>query len=536
MKYYSDQFDQIEGLRSAVLTERCDGSPSEFSTEIDVGSDDGMAYMEPEALIHQGAVLFYGKGTSGSGSNRGGDAVLSATASDFRWMFDRQTLGSQLRELHLRSRMQRDLTGAANEALSDWNNLAESSRVEAAGWSCDEHGDPVEETHLGVDALLSGQYSTGSHTGKGTVMSIGFALRRMLRANPGTYLVPDYQAGTLRVMRYNDLPELVLDTRVHHILDISGITPNYESVPTGVAVVVEWPEKVGATGREELFSKLLTWPEDLDIDATGVRVFKTTAPNEASADLQAEHVMRQLRAWFEGASHVFCSGSVTLKMQDLAGSPLAHKLNIVGPGSIDTMSTPITSVEWDFLRQTVTLNLRGDIPEPRISTLPFPECQTESRSTTGGSGSWPSTTREKSSTTEETTGGDTTYTEPGSVSSTTLEPLTTTEGPFPPWSSTTASSSTAESTTGGTGTGTGTGCPCKRYEFDQEWFIVTETADVVSVGFRAEKIDAIVQELLAGVRVEVQVSGLVEHTEYGELKAGTTGDTNNGANTIVGYS
>lgn len=65
---------------------------------------------------------------------------------------------------------------------------------------------------------------------------------------------------------------------------------------------------------------------------------------------------------------------------------------------------------------------------------------------------------------------------------------------------------------------------------------MTETADVVSVGFRAEKIDAIVQELLAGVRVEVQVSGLVEHTEYGELKAGTTGDTNNGANTIVGYS
>ncbi len=448
MKHYSDKFYEVEGLRSAVLTERCDGSASEYSIEIDVGSDDGMAYMEPEALIHQGAVLFYGKGTSGSGSNRGGDAVLSSTASDFRWMFDRQTLGAQLRELHLRSRMKRDLTGAANEALSNWSNLEESSRVEAAGWSCDENGDPVDATVLSVDASLAGQFSVGSSTSKGTVMSIGRALRLMKRSNPGTYMVPDYQAGVLRILKYEDLPELVLDTRVHHILEISGITPNYESVPTGVAVVVEWTETVGMMGMEEKYSKVLTWPEDLDIDATGVRVFKATAPNERAADDQAEFVMQQLRAWFEGASHVFCSGSVTLKMQDLPLSPLAHKLNIVGPGAIDTMSTPITSVEWDFLRQTVTLNLGGEIPEPKISTLPFGEPIPGSRSTTtGGSGSWPSTTREKSSTTEETTGGDTTYTEPGSVSSTTLEPLTTTEEPPP-------GSSTTESTTGGTGTGT----------------------------------------------------------------------------------
>lgn len=541
----SNEFRSIPGLRSAVLNESTDGI-SELALEYEADAPGIPGYMDIITIMHRGRVLFHGKATTGSASNRAGDVTRLVTVSDFRWLMDHQTLGTQLALLKIDGKAQRDLLGAANAAGQSLAAAYDSVMINAPGWACDADGNPREDVILGIDTQHKGEDDAGTVFRNPLAVSQFFLLQRMQRANPGMLYKPNFTTGKLEVWRVPGCPSCTLHTQQQHITDISGITPNYDSMCPGVAVVVQWEETVGIPGVvKHTYSKVLAYPEGLDIAAVGVRVFTATAPDERGADHQAAYIMKQLRAWYDGTNRLQCSGTVSLKMQDVVVSPLAMQLDIAGPGAIDTMNSPITGVEWDFMAQNVTLNLGVSIREPRISTIPFPEYEGSDTTTTGsgGSGSWPSRSGESdssSSASASSTGsGSGSGYIPSSVSSTTLEPTRTGSGsggsgsepgPQPP------------STTGGTGTqptsttgGTGTGCHCKRYEFDPEWFLVTETEDVVSVSVNPAKLSATVDEMLAGISVDVQVEGLSEVTAFGQLKASLNGNTAQGLDSSIHY-
>lgn len=508
----SNEFRSIPGLRSAVLNESTDGI-SELTLEYEA---DAPGYMDIITIMHRGRVLFHGKATTGSASNRAGDVTRLVTVSDFRWLMDHQTLGTQLALLKIDGKAQRDLLGAANAAGQSLAAAYDSVMINAPGWACDADGNPREDVILGIDTQHKGEDDAGTVFRNPLAVSQFFLLQRMQRANPGMLYKPNFTTGKLEVWRVPGCPSCTLNTQQQHITDISGITPNYDSMCPGVAVVVQWEETVGIPGVvKHTYSKVLAYPEGLDIAAVGVRVFTATAPDERGADRQAAYIMKQLRAWYDGTNRLQCSGSVTLKMQDMTASPLACLLSIQGPGAIDTMNSPVTGVEWDFMAQNVTLQLGVSIKEPRISTLPFPEYEPGSTTTGGSGGSGGSEPSRSSESESSSSGSGSGYTVPSSVSST---------------------------TTGGTGTGSepsftgGTGsCHCKRYVFDDEWFDVTETADEVRVSVNPAKLAATVDEMLADISVDVQVEGLVEETAFGKLKATLNGNTAQGLDSTIHY-
>lgn len=526
----SDEFAAIPGLKSAVLTESTDGT-AELALEYREDAQDTPGYMEPLTVMHRGSVLWHGKATGGSATNRGGELTRHVTGSNFTWLMDRQTLGAQLAQLKLDGKAQRDLLGAANTAGRSWADATASLMLNAPGWACNAQGTPREDVLLGADTRHAGTGTAGTVFSNPHAVSMYFMLQRMQRANPGTLYKVNYTTGQLEVWKVEDCPKCTLHTLQQHITDISGITPNYDSMCPGVAVVVQWEETVGIPGVvKHTYSKVLAYPEGLDIAAVGVRVFTATAPDERGADRQAAYIMKQLRAWYDGTNRLQCSGSVTLKMQDMTASPLASLLSIQGPGAIDTMNSPVTSVEWDFMAQNVTLQLGVSIKEPRISTLPFPEYEPGSTTTGGSGGSGGSEPSRSSESESSSSGSGSGYTVPSSVSSTTTG------------RSYSATETGMSTTTGGTGTGPepsttgGTGsCHCKRYVFDDEWFDVTETADEVRVSVNPAKLAATVDEMLADISVDVQVEGLVEETAFGKLKATLNGNTAQGLDSTIHY-
>lgn len=79
------------------------------------------------------------------------------------------------------------------------------------------------------------------------------------------------------------------------------------------------------------------------------------------------------------------------------------------------------------------------------------------------------------------------------------------------------------STPGGGGSTPGGGsCHCITYEFDPEWFTVTMSNKVASVTLNTAKLDAVAQEIVNGISVDVTVTGLSETTQNGTVSCSTT--------------
>lgn len=73
------------------------------------------------------------------------------------------------------------------------------------------------------------------------------------------------------------------------------------------------------------------------------------------------------------------------------------------------------------------------------------------------------------------------------------------------------------------GSGSGSGsvapdCDCIRYEFDPQWFIVSGNY----ITLNSDTINQIVQEAVNEISLDVQVTGLVEATAYGDLSTSTS--------------
>lgn len=376
----STAFKDIPGLISATLTETTDGTPAQLSLTWVAGS--GVPeYQEPITIIHRGRVLFHGKATSTTYNNSAGDATVSTTAQNFLWLLDKQQLGDLLSPTTMQE--------AARHALSSWEHLAEAVHINATGWTVNPDGSPRDgEDDIALtpsEALAKGVPCSWYRKAPA---SSRWALQKYLQANPGTLCTVDYQTGKARLTPRATAPQAQLVTTRDNITDISGITANYDTMPTGVAVVVDWDleylvsEGAVVTGKGLGFGKAVRiFPPDLPPETLGIRVFTRelhfqsyTGGNHDSdcqrgAEEEADRMLQQLLPWFQEVTTPAVTGDVTTLMSDWEASPLAHRLNICGPGSVDTLDTPVTSVDWDFMALTTTLHLGHAYGEPKLTQL-----------------------------------------------------------------------------------------------------------------------------------------------------------------------
>ena len=426
----SEKFKDIPGLTGAVLTESTDG-PSQLTLTYGAATPPRHQFMEEMTILHRGRVLFHGKQTGSSYSNNGGAATWTSVSCDARWLLGKQTLGQQI------NLTAEDMAQAARNAMESWQALAEGSSVSAAGWTCNPDGTSVQgDTGIGLD--VSGLTDPPLPAGrrKNSPISILEAIQRLQRNNPGTYTTFDPVTGQVKILKRQDLPESHLHTLQHHVISISGISPNDEDRIPGVVLVIDWNVQIniseGAiisnTGGDAMYGRVVRiFPPDLSPDALGVRVFtqkvtfsvgqytNESDPFRQEVEAHADSCLAHLIAWMQEVNTPAVTGSITTLMSDWQNSPLATRLSMSGPGAADTMATPVTSVEWDFMDLTTTLTLgKNSIGEPYLSQLyptqqqfhpretssanpgdpgEFPSRSDESSedSTEAGSGTWPGT-------------------------------------------------------------------------------------------------------------------------------------------------
>lgn len=521
----SDKFKDIPGLTGAVLTESTDG-PSQLTLTYGAATTPRHQFMEEITIMHQGRVLFHGKQTGSSYSNNGGAATWTSVSSDARWLLGKQTLGQQI------NLTAEDMANAARAAMESWEKLAEGSAVSAAGWTCNPDGTSVDgerEIGLDVSGLTDPPLPAGRR--KNSPISILEAIQRLQRNNPGTYTTFDPVTGQVKIHQRQDLPESHLDTLAHHVISISGIAPNDDEHIPGVVFVIDWCVKYNLGDGSTVVSNSMgdpmrgravrIFPPDLSPDALGVRVFTQqvtyTVNSPTNEDQQfrdeveahADACIAALIAWVQEVNTPAVTGSVTTLMSDWQSSPIATRLSITGPGAADTMATPVTAVEWDFMALTTTLTLgKNSIGEPFLSQLYPIEQQFHPRETSSAEpaepGDFPSRSEDGSEESTEVGSGTGSGTWPG------------------------PGTGTGTGTGGGGGTGTGGGgsdgsgggcncnCQCKAAEL-------------------MAQIQAAIDQAVSAINVQVSVNGLIEHTEFGALQANTNGSTQGGFDTLVHY-
>lgn len=495
MIIHTDQFPLIPRLRSATLSEKTDGTAT-LSLTYAEGAE-LPEYMDTLTIIHRGSVLWHGKVTSSTTANNAGALVHTVQAENFMWVLNHQTLGSQL--LGTTTDTTRDILRIAQESYADLRALGSAFMANAPGWTCDAQGTPNPLAVLGLQTGSTANGGLGSGPFSNPLaLSYYCILRKAQLNNPGTFYKPNYLTGQLQIMRGRDsLPETTLHTLQNSILSITA-TPNDAERPAAVAAVVQYKHVLSTTtGAARTRAKIIIHPEDTPLTTHGVRVYTAEAPSESQAEAQAQKIITQLREWYAAASQPQAAGSIVCKLRDIPESPLATRCTITGPGAVDTLASPVTAVDWDFLAQEVTLTLGAAIREPKINTIPFPEYNPAN----------PTDPENPQPDPGPTPGPD-----PDDPEDPDPEDPDNPDPPTP-----------------------GPGCNCKEYIFDPDWFTVTETATQVQVTVNQSKLTSVVDDMLSDISVDVQVDGLVETTEFGNLLATLNGNTAQGLDTNIHY-
>lgn len=514
----STAFKDIPGLVSATLTETADGTPAQLNLTWVAGAR-VPEYQEPITILHKGTVLFHGKATNTTFNNRAGDATASTTAQNLLWLLDKQTLGDIIGNTSLQE--------ASRHALSSWENLAASIQATASGWTVNPDGSPKDaEDHIHSTWPGAPEYDYPLSWNRKSPCTAAAGLQKLLQAHPGTLATVDYTTGTILLRTRAQLPAAHLVTTRHHITEISGISANYESMPAGIAVIVEWDLEILHAetsyvlgGDKDEGRAVRIFPPDLPSDTLGIRVFTRelhlqsfTGGNhhddcQEAAEKEADKMLEQLIPWFREVTTPAVTGDVTTIMSDWETSPIAHRLQITGPGSIDTLDSPVTSVDWDFMALTTTLHLGHAYGEPKLSQLGRATQQFHPRETSsaepGEPGDFPSRSDESSEESTEEGSGTWPGTWPGPGTGTGGGGGTGTDGG-------------GSGGSGGSGSGGGCNCQCKAAEL-------------------MAQIQAAIDQAVGAINVQVSVNGLIEQTEFGALQANTNGSTQGGFDTLVHY-
>lgn len=504
----TSEFSALPRLTSAVLTQSTEGVSS-----LSLGwaglLPDWAQYMTPVTVMHRGNVLFHGKITALASGNSGGEMTSECTVSDFFWALDNQTLGEQLAQIQesLKNQVASTLSLGANSALVSWANLADSLHMSLPEWTCDNEGTPRADGEISLDTTLA-SYSFGAFTEKRRAISCLTALLEMQQANPDCFFLPDYVAGKVKVVSMTNAEKTEWDTQSVRLTEASGIAPCYEKTVTGVCGVVTY-----GTGMRSAI-----YPEDIPVTANGVKIFSLATETASQAAHQLKHILPRLKAWYEAANILQHNGTVTAVMQDVASSPIGWRINISGKGTSPewaNMNALVSSAEWDFLGGLVALTLGKNIEEPELHELNF---ATNDGGDEGGDDGGNEDVDDSDSGDFSTWSYDTTATggsilvsqdTQGSSGGGTQTPPTPGDG--------------SQGTSGTHGGGSGACCECPEYEFDEEWFTVTEKNGKTEVSINESKVQEVAENIVQNIEMQVNVTGLSEVTAYGTLTVTATG-------------
>lgn len=424
----SEALFEIPGLESAVLRE-CSNDMSLLTLRFAGWGEEWICYLRPVTLLHRGRVLFHGKITSFSHSNDAGDVTTTVVVSNLFWILRRQPLGAQVAEIKASLAEERAaaLRQSGVNAMSSWAEMAQSARVEAPGWVVNEDGGLAETSLITLDPSRAG-YALGVNVKRHRVLTSWTALLEMQGANPDALFRVNYTSGAIEVISVGQAEELVWDTAGQELCLAGELSALYEDVIAGVAAVVTW-QKESAAG-----TIVATWPEELDLTATGIRIFNASADSASHAALQAANLLRQCKVYYEAVNRLQWGGNVTARLDSLEQSPLCRCLMLQGEGahaSWGEMCAVVTEVEWDFGQGLVSLTLGKQLDDPQLTELQFPDFETGGNGGGGGGGDFPAPVT-TTTTTSDPPGSHT----PGS---TTPTPSTTT--------TTTTATTTAATTT-----------------------------------------------------------------------------------------
>ncbi len=379
MILYSDTLYQTANITGATFRE----SVREVGTlelEFDGFGPTWLDYMVPVTLMHQGRVLFHGKITS-LVRNAGGGTSTSVTVSNFLWLFDRLTLAQQIaraREEQEDSEADTDIltwsgyAASTGQITESWEAMAAETRLTADGWTV-ASGD-VEasgEISLAYSSLLTGRACWAISTDLITTWS---ALLKLRDKAPDVQFIVDYTLGTVTAMAIGDMPVETWEQGTMNITDASGIAPQWESCVTGVCVLHQYEEGEQRVENGQLTTEpgsviAYLYPPGLNMAQDGVKVLMVSSKVRGN-------VKEAARQYYEAASVLQWSGSITACMEDVARSPLGCRLNLTGPGmheSWASMEAVVSSCSWDLLTHEITVELGRDFSDPQFSDREDPQ-------------------------------------------------------------------------------------------------------------------------------------------------------------------
>ena len=422
----SESLCDVPGLVSAVLHENSNDMSVLTLTFAGWGGE-WISYMRPVTLIHRERVLFHGKVTSFSRSNDAGDMMTTVTVSNLFWVLQRQPLGAQIAEIKASMASERaaNIRQSAVNAMSSWAKMAESAEVEAPGWVVKADGSLAEPSLITLDPSGAG-YALGVNI-KHRMLTAWTALLEMQGANPDALFRVNYTSGVIEVVSVGNAELLAWDTARQELCQVGELTALYEEAITGVAVVVTWQTQLGGG------TIVATWPENLDMTATGVRIFSGSADSRSHAVAQAANLLRQCKVYYDAVNELQWSGSVTARLESLEKSPLCRRLTLQGDGAHESwrkMCGVVTEVEWDFGQGLVTLTLGKQLDDPQLTELQFSDLSSGDEG--GGGGDVPPPDGSTSTAAPGSTPpGSTTPPLPPSTTTTTTKPTTTTTTGIP---------------------------------------------------------------------------------------------------------
>ncbi len=392
MILHTETIYQLADIETATLEESGTGE-GVMNLEFAGFGPDWLTYLEPVTVYHKGRLLFHGKITQVLRSN-GGAPTSSATINNFMWLLTRQTLGQQIAEIEaaaqesnsgnggssgtssgrLTARMLNFTAGQIGKSTAGktggvtWGSVTASMSVQSAGWkaSTTQGGAGIVPAAVDDDAggwmpdvlTVKASPSVAGRTVWAVtdkLITTASALVKMREKAADIQFIIDYAAGTCTAMAIGDMPALTWDTSARDsILDMNGITPQYEACVTGVAVA--WTSDTGSVSVH-------CFPQDLSMSQDGVKVFSL------SGSYYVESWDKVAREYYEAANVLQWGGSVTVLQSYVDGSPLGGKINLIGPGtheSWQTMEAVVSSCSWDFLDHTLTVNLGREFADPEF--------------------------------------------------------------------------------------------------------------------------------------------------------------------------
>lgn len=339
------------------------------------------SYQEGDEYIitHKGEQIFHGYLDAVTQRNEDGNETTAITILDPVARLGKITSMLQEEEVKIEDPMQ------PSDGISRSTSIAVSVGYALSGRVISVQGIPYT---LSVAPAVA-NYSYVKRTNR--TYSMLALLQSVRNAHPDLSVTLDEPSRRIIIDSTRRAAPLELNTE-QHALTIDTVEPDFASVCHGVIVTV--PQ--GTEG--DLDRIVYRLPSGVSIHEPGIKIIRT-APAVLS------HAVSQAFQYYDIASKLFHSCSVTLPLEQAESDYLGKNLALTGPGTNTEwqgMRAPVSAVRWDFIARRVTIESSNAIAEPDIpddastpsdSDFPFPspdpsqsesESESESESMSGG--------------------------------------------------------------------------------------------------------------------------------------------------------